>query len=156
MCVIALFRFPVCWSIWLIITNIDTFGDPTTGFYWSYTLLLKSPVLMHSWITHTSIRSLYIQHKPFYGLHFVSDLTDSPISVATSEGWVVLHPPFTQFSSLDQGSVDLVNFLWVRLGRALISILTSDFCQQLVIEGNVWMNRSTTFCFNIKRSSLAA
>ena len=26
----------------------------TTGFYWSYNLLLKSPVLMHSWCDHAT------------------------------------------------------------------------------------------------------
>jgi len=33
---------------------------PTMGFYWSYMLLLKSPVLTHSWdcLSHPSFRCL--------------------------------------------------------------------------------------------------
>ena len=35
----------------------------TTGFYWSYTLLLKSPVLMHSCIMYTCIQEILIMQR---------------------------------------------------------------------------------------------
>ena len=54
---------PLLLSMWLFIVRFDNF-DHTRRFYWSYTLLLKPPVLMHSWMNSVHVLSLMPWPKP--------------------------------------------------------------------------------------------